>query len=45
MKGQETHEMVFDIISHQGNANQNTVSNHFTATKMIITKITDNKKC
>ena len=23
MKGQETHEMVFDIISHQGNANQN----------------------
>lgn len=45
--GQETHETMFNITGHQGNANQNqTIVRHYRIpVRIAITKKTTNKKC
>jgi len=44
--GQKTHEKMFSITRHQGNANQNqTIVRHYCTPVRIAIKKTTNKKC
>ena len=43
--GQQVHENVPLITSHQGNAIKTTMRQHFTPTKLVIIKKTTEKKC
>ena len=43
--GQQVHERILDITSHQGNVNQTTMRYHLTPVRMAIIKKTTNNKC